>query len=205
MSKFMLVRLINLVLQKYLDCDPEVAQRLHGLEGTNLVFRLKDLDQAFLVVPRQAGIDVEEYHGESSGEIAAWVETDTQGLARAVLCKACESMLDDGFLHVVQGDPEPVRQLGTVLDAVEMDWEELASAYLGDLPAHQLGLWLRRARQYRRRSLGNFMSDVSEFLQEESRVLPARAEVERYLEDAKELDESIARLETRIRHLTEAD
>ncbi len=205
MSESMLVRLINFFLQKYLDCDPEVARRLHGLEGSNLVFRLKDLDREFLVIPRQAGIDVTEYRGGESDGMATWVETDMQALARAVLCKACESMLEDGTLHVVRGDPGPARQLAAVLDAVEMDWEELASAYLGDLPAHQIGSWLRKTRQYRRRSLENFMSDVSEFLQEESRILPARAEMERYLEDTEELDASIAGLEDRIRRLTEAD
>ena len=69
----------------------------------------------------------------------------------------------------------------------------------------RIGSWLRKTRQYRRRSLENFMSDVSEFLQEESRILPARAEMERYLEDTEELDASIAGLEDRIRRLTEAD
>ncbi|MDE0249378.1 MAG: hypothetical protein OXK72_00005, partial [Gammaproteobacteria bacterium] len=87
MSESMLVRLINFFLQKYLDCDPEVARRLHGLEGSNLVFRLKDLDREFLVIPRQAGIDVTEYRGGESDGVATWVETDMQALARAVLCK----------------------------------------------------------------------------------------------------------------------
>ncbi len=193
----MLIRLINCFLQKHFDSDPEVAKQLCELEGRNLVLNLTDLKKEFLVTPRQASVVVAEHCDDGSAEIAARVEADVPALLRGMLGAKCPSMLEDGTL-LVQGDLELVRQIGSIFGAVDTDWEEVAATYLGDLPAHQLGLRLRRVIEYQSRSLENFRLDVREYLQEESRVMPAPVEVERFLEDTEALDADIDRLEARI-------
>lgn len=200
----MLIGLINCFLQKYFDSDPEVARQLCELEGKNLILKLAGLKKEFLVTPRAGGVVVAEHRDDGSAEIAARVEADVTVLLRVALGARCQSMLDDGTLRV-QGDPEPVRQMGSIFAAVDIDWEEVAAAYVGDLPAHQLGVWLRRTIEYKRHSLENFRLDVSEYLQEESRVMPARVEIERFLEDTEALDADIARFEARLRRLVQAN
>ncbi|MCY4642426.1 MAG: SCP2 sterol-binding domain-containing protein [Gammaproteobacteria bacterium] len=199
----MLIRLINFLVRKYLDCDPEVAQRLSAFEDKNLLLRLTDMEKEFLVALRQDGITITEHSDDGPVEVAARVEADVLVLLRVARSKQCQSMLDDGTLFV-QGDSGLVRQVGSVFAAVEIDWEEVAAAFAGDLPAYQVGVWLRRVKEYRHRSFENFRMDVSEYLQEESRVVPTRVEMERFLNDADELEASIGYLEARVRRLTEA-
>ncbi len=199
----MLIRLINFLVRKYLDCDPEAAQRLSALEDKNLLLRLTDMEKEFLVALRQDGITITEHSDDGPVEVAARVEADVLVLLRVARSKQCQSMLDDGTL-LVQGDSGLVRQIGSVFAAVEIDWEEVAAAYMGDLVAYQVGVWLRRVKEYRHRSFENFRMDVSEYLQEESRVVPTRVEMERFLNDADELEAGIGDLEARVRRLTES-
>ena len=199
----MLIRLINFLVRKYLDCDPEAAQRLSAFEDKNLLLRLTDMEKEFLVALRQDGITITEHSDDGPVEVAARVEADVLVLLRVARSKQCQSMLDDGTL-LVQGDSGLVRQIGSVFAAVEIDWEEVAAAYVGDLVAYQVGVWLRRVKAYRRRSFENFRMDVSEYLQEESRVVPTRVEMERFLNDAHELEASIGYLEARVRRLMES-
>ncbi len=199
----MLIRLINFLVRKYLDCDPEAAQRLSAFEDKNLLLRLTDMEKEFLVALRQDGITITEHSDDGPVEVAARVEADVLVLLRVARSKQCQSMLDDGTL-LVQGDSGLVRQIGSVFAAVEIDWEEVAAAYMGDLVAYQVGVWLRRVKEYRHRSFENFRMDVSEYLQEESRVVPTRVEMERFLNDADELEAGIGDLEARVRRLMEA-
>ncbi len=200
----MLAKLINCSLKKHFDRDPEVAGQLHALEGKNLTFYLTDLNKEFLVTPGQGSVMVAEHSDHDTSEIAARVHADTMTLLSIACGAQYQPLLENGSVHV-QGDLEAVRQMGRIFRAVEIDWEEIAAPYVGDLLAHQFGVWLGRADSYKRRSIKNFLLDVSEYLQEESRVMPARAEIERFLRDSTSLETDIGHLEARIDRLDKTD
>ncbi len=200
----MLVKLINCSLKKHFDRDPEVAGQLRALEGNNLVFHLTDLKKEFRVVPGQGGVVVAEHLDDESFEITATVHADVVTLLSITLGAKYQPFLENGSVHV-QGDLEAVRQMGRIFLAVEIDWGEIVAPYVGDVLAHQFGMWLGHASSYKRRSIKNFLLDVSEYLQEESRVMPARAEIERFLRDATSLETDIGHLEARIDRLDKTD
>ena len=200
----MLVKLINYSLKKHFDRDPEVAGQLQALEGKNLVFHLTDLKREFLVTPGQGGVVVAEHSDDESFEITARVHADVVTLLNIALGAKYQPLLENGSVHV-QGDLEAVRLMGRIFLAVEIDWEEIATPYVGDVLAHQFGMWLGHASSYKHRSIKNFLLDVSEYLQEESRVMPARAEIERFLRDATSLETDIGHLEARIDRLDKTD
>lgn len=200
----MLVKLINHCLKKYFDRDPEVAGRLQALEGKNLVFHLTDLKKEFLVAPGQEGVVVVDHIENESIEITARVQADVVTLLNIALGAKYQPLLENGSVYV-QGDFEAVRQMGRIFRDVEIDWEEIAAPCVGDVLAHQLGTCLGHASSYKRRSIKNFLLDVSEYLQEESRVMPARAEIERFLKDATSLETDIGHLEARIDRLGKTD
>ncbi len=200
----MLAKLINHSLKKHFDRDPEVAGQLQALEGKNLIFYLTDLNKEFLVTPGQASVAVAEHFDHDTLEITARVHADAMTLLGIACGVRYQPLLENGSVHV-QGDLEAVRQMGRIFRAVEIDWEEVVAPCVGDLLAHQFGMWFGRANSYRRRSVKNFLLDVSEYLQEESRVVPARAEIERFLKDASSLETDIGQLEARIDRLGKTD
>ena len=114
-----------------------------------------------------------------------------------------QSMLNSGVLKI-EGDVELANQLRAIFMRVDIDWEEVASKCVGDSLAYQLGVFARRAKNYQLRSVENLRLDVSEYLQEESRITPTKVEIEKFLNDVDELDADIERLEAHTRRLVES-
>jgi ubiquinone biosynthesis protein UbiJ len=109
-------------------------------------------------------------------------------------------MLNSGTLKI-EGDVEFANQLRSIFMQVDVDWEEVASKYVGDSIAYQVGLFVNKFKKYKKRSMGNFYLDVSEYLQEESRILPTKVELDRFMSGVDDLDANVQRLEARIQRL----
>ncbi len=200
----MLHKLINTALQKYLDSDPEIASMLNQFEGKTLLLHLNDINKKFIVIPGQSSITVSEQLDseelDSIQEHTSSIESNMVSLMRMALGSNYQSMLNNGSLKI-EGDVEFANQLRSVFMQIDIDWEEVASKYVGDAVAHQFGSLASRFKSYGSRSATNFRLDVSEYLQEESRILPTKVEINRFMNDVDKLDANVQRLEARIERL----
>ena len=205
----MLLKLINNALQKYLDSDPEIAAKLNAFEDQCLLVHLTDIKKEFLVTPIQSGVVVSEYttddeeSDESELNITTTIHSNIVSLARMGLGAEYQSMLSSGALKI-EGDVEFANQLRSIFMQVDIDWEEIASKYVGDSVAYQVGLFVNRFKNYKKRSVDNFRLDTSEYLQEESRILPTKVELDRFMSDVDHFDAHVQRLEARIQRLFSA-
>lgn len=202
----MLLRLINNAMQKYLDSDPEIASKLDQFQGQCLLVILTDIKKAFVVTPDSSSITVCE-HSENENDdveqdITTTIEANIITLMKMGLGADHQTMLNNGSLKI-EGDVEFANQLRAIFKEIDIDWEEIASKYVGDSVAYQLGLFVNRFKNYSSRSVNNFRLDVSEYLQEESRVLPTKVEVDRFMSDVDNLDANVQRLEARVQRLIE--
>ena len=212
----MFLKLINNALQKYLDSDPEIASKLNAFEEQCLLVHLTDIKKEFLVKPIQSGVLVSEYKvnipeesfeetsEESDHNITTTIHSNIVSLVRMGLKMnrgaEYQSMLSSGALKI-EGDVEFANQLRSIFMQVDIDWEEIASKYVGDSVAYQVGLFVNRFKSYKKRSVDNFRLDVSEYLQEESRIVPTKVELDRFMGDVDNLDAHVQRLEARIQRL----
>lgn len=98
----------------------------------------------------------------------------------------------------VEGDAATAQRFQELIGAARPDWEEELSRLTGDVVAHQIGNALRGFGRWSQHAFRSFTADVGEFLQEESRELPARAEVEGFAEDVERLQRSLERAEKRL-------
>ena len=86
------------------------------------------------------------------------------------------------------------------------DLEEQLSHLTGDVLAHKIGRAFRDVGDWSSQALSALFMNSSEFLQEESRALPARVEVERFFADVDSLRESADRVSQKVeRYLASAD
>ena len=206
----MLLKLINHALKKYLDSDPEIAEKLNKFEGQCLLVHLTDIKKEFLVTPIPAGVEVSENivdevaAEESESKITTTIHSNIVSLARMGLGAEYQSMLNSGALKI-EGDVEFANQLRSIFMQVDIDWEEIASKYVGDSVAYQVGLFVNRFKNYKKRSVDNFRLDVSEYLQEESRILPTKVELDRFMGGVDNLDANVQRLEARIQRLMDSE
>ncbi len=202
----MFLKLINNALQKYLDSDPEIAAKLNKFEGLCLLVHLTDIEKEFLVTPIHAGIEVSEHvvdedaSEESELNITTTIHSNIISLARMGLGAEYQSMLNSGALKI-EGDVEFANQLRSIFMQVDIDWEEIVSKYVGDAVAYQVGLFVNKFKNYKKRSVDNFRLDVSEYLQEESRIVPTKVELDRFMSSVDSLDANVQRLEVRIQRL----
>ena len=202
----MLFKLINNALKKYLDSDPEIAAKLNKFKGQALLVHLTDIGKEFLVTPMQAGIEVSEHIVDedvtdvSELQITTTIHSNIISLARMGLGAEYQSMLNSGAIQI-EGDVEFANQLRSIFMQVDVDWEEVASKYVGDSVAYQVGLFVNKFKNYKKRSVDNFRLDVSEYLQEESRIVPTKVELDRFMSGVDDLDANVQRLEARIQRL----
>ncbi|MEJ2116243.1 MAG: SCP2 sterol-binding domain-containing protein [Gammaproteobacteria bacterium] len=209
----MLLKLINNALKKYLDSDPEIAAKLDKFAGQSLLVHLTDVKKEFLVTPIQAGLEVSEHIGSEYSEDSELAESGQQEFATTIhsnivsfvrvgLGADYQSMLNSGALKI-EGDVEFANQLRSIFMQVDIDWEEIASKYVGDSVAYQVGLFVNKFKNYKSRSVNNFRLDLSEYLQEESRIVPTKVELDRFMGGVDELDANVQRLKARIQRLAE--
>ncbi len=210
----MFLKLINNALQKYLDSDPEISTKLNQFEGQCLLVCLTDIKKEFLVTPILAGLVVSEHNVSQDSEEGEAIEEEAQeftsiihsniiSLARMAMGADYQSMLNSGALKI-EGDVEFANQLRSIFVQIDIDWEEVASKYVGDTVAYQAGLFVNKFKSYKSRSVENFRLDVSEYLQEESRILPTKVELDHFMSNVDELDANVQRLEARIQRLMHA-
>ena len=122
------------------------------------------------------------------------------GMARLGLGGSTEKTLFSGDV-TIDGDVETGQAFKSILDEIDIDWEEQLSKLTGDVIAHQLGNAARHARKIFRHSRNTLQKDIDEYLHEELRVLPARIETENFSADVTRINMDTERLAARIKRL----
>lgn len=98
----------------------------------------------------------------------------------------------------VTGDAEVAGRYRELFALARPDLEEELSRLVGDLPARRLSLAAQGAISWIGKLGRTVGENVAEYLQEESRDLPARAEVEEFLQGVDRLRDTADRVEARL-------
>jgi ubiquinone biosynthesis accessory factor UbiJ len=101
----------------------------------------------------------------------------------------------------ITGDAEIVARYRDLIELARPDWEEELSRLVGDLPARRISMAAQSALSWARKFARTASENVSEYLQEESRDLVSKPEIEEFLLQVDELRESADRIEARLARL----
>ena len=99
------------------------------------------------------------------------------------------------------GDARSAKAFQDLLGYAKPDVEEEVSRYIGDVAAHRLGNIARGFRDWSEQARATMHDNIREYLQEESRALPSRYEVEQFTSRVDALRDDVARFEARLRRL----
>jgi ubiquinone biosynthesis protein UbiJ len=99
---------------------------------------------------------------------------------------------------VVEGDMNLARRIQRLFEKLDMDWEGLLSHIVGHGLAAHIVSGLRSSHAWRVETVEALQVNVAEYLQEESRELPATFEAEVFYQDVDTLRADCDRLEARV-------
>lgn len=191
-----LAAVIETALNTYLALDPEIRSRFATLAGSVIAMHLRGLGLTVYVVPH---VDRVEVLGHYEGEPDTLISGSPANLFRLAVMRSGEQLFDSGVEF--HGDTEKGERFRDLLASVDIDWEELLSRITGDSVAHRAGNVARSLGDTASQGLRSLEEDISEYLREESRLLPTAIEVNNLLEDIDTLRLDTDRLEARIRRL----
>jgi ubiquinone biosynthesis protein UbiJ len=98
----------------------------------------------------------------------------------------------------IRGDAELANAYRQLLLLALPDWEEELSHWVGDLPARRLSQIARQGFAWLRKARATAAENIAEYLQEESRDLVGRAELDEFLQGVDTLREATDRAGARL-------
>ena len=110
--------------------------------------------------------------------------------------------LRSGSLQMT-GDPVRAEKFQKLLEYARPDLEEELSGFVGDAAAHQIGEFARGVSKWGAEARTTMGNNIREYLQEESRDLPSRYEMDRFTSKVDVLRDDVDRLAARMRLLRE--
>ena len=184
-------------LNGYLKLDPTALGRMSTLAGKVIAIELRGLNIVFYLLPGKAGVAVR-------GVVGAAPDTTFRGtplsLMRLGLVKNQHNLLFSGDVEIF-GDTETGQRFKEILDTLEIDWEEQLSKIVSDVVAHKVGNVVRGIQDWSAQTIDSLNADITEYMQEESRMLPRREETEEFLSSVDILRADVDRLEKRVARL----
>ncbi|PIE00126.1 MAG: Sterol-binding domain protein [Thiothrix nivea] len=192
-----LTAMLETAFNTWLQLDGEALPRLKKLQGQVIAFHISNPPLKLYFIPTAANVQVMSHYDREPD-----VTLNGSALAFMRLSGAEDSaktMLENRIQ--VDGNMGIAEQFSTILNEVDIDWEALLAQAVGDIVAHQAGQLARETKGWLDDSTQAMRMNTREYLQEESRLLPADAEVHRWLDQVDELRGDIDRLNARVKRL----
>jgi ubiquinone biosynthesis protein UbiJ len=185
------------VLNRYLQLDPETIIRLRELDGKVIAMQFQHLDyQVYFQCIANKICLLAKYNGLAD----VTLQGTPFDFMRLGVTEGSSSALFASDI-VVSGDMEVAEKFKAVFAQLNIDWEEQLSQVTGDVIAHQVGSFVRALCEWARQSSSTLQKDITEYMQEETRLLPTRVELEDFFAAVDVLRNDVDRLQARIERL----
>lgn len=166
------------------------------LSGSTVAIRVRDTALAMYFVFDQDVVALKtEYADEPDVAITGSLLT----LARMIQGGG-EAAIRNGDVELT-GDAATAQRFQKLLDFAQPDLEEELSRFIGDVAAHRIAEVARGVGNWAREVRKTMGGNMREYLQEESRELPTRYEVDRFSDQVGVLRDDVERLAARLQRL----
>lgn len=193
----MLLAPLETILNRNIAASSAARAACRRLDGKTLAVHLQSAPQTNLL----------SFYFTCAGEkLSLSSQSDAQAVATlsgtpvayaGMLGAGPESAMRSGNVRI-EGDAEAAQAFRDLLQAARPDVEEELSRLVGDVAAHRLGNLARGLAGFGKRVASTFGQNVSEFLQEESRDVVTRTEVDEFVESIDQLRDAVDRAEARL-------
>jgi ubiquinone biosynthesis protein UbiJ len=191
-----LLRPVTTVLNRNIRETTPARELCEQLDGKSIAIRVRD---TALVMYFEISDEVIVLKTDLESEPDVVISGSLLALAR-MAGSSGDGAVREGSLDLT-GDVNTAQTFQELLGYAKPDIEEELSTLIGDVASHHaaeiargVGNWARDARR-------TLHSNIREYLQEESRDLPSRYEVDRFTKQVNCLRDDVARSEARLNRL----
>lgn len=189
------------LLNRNIAASTPARQALAGLAGrafaVEIATPIPDRPLRIRMAAEELGVRV-----TSGAEPADATVSGTPFALAQLLGGRSEGRLAGGSVQIA-GDAEVAGAFEKLLQHARPDLEEELARLVGDVPAHQVARAARGMLDWGKAAANSFARNVGEYLTEESRDVPPRAELEHFLSGVDRVREDADRAEARLRLLEE--
>ncbi|MCD8525184.1 MAG: SCP2 sterol-binding domain-containing protein [Gammaproteobacteria bacterium] len=186
------IKALEKAFNAYLSLDPENQASFTRLTGRTLGLHLKRPNVSIY-------FSFENDTVRLSTETPEHTDTDIYAsLFQLIRLKFSRqpSLVNTQFY--IKGDVDTAQRFHELIKQHSIDWEEHLSRIIGDVSAHKMRQLLKLPADSLKRNKEKLVADITEYCQEESRLLPSSEETQAFREDLEELCLRLDRLQARI-------
>jgi ubiquinone biosynthesis accessory factor UbiJ len=188
---------ITKALNTYLRLDPDSKLRLKKLQGKTIAVELLPFHLTFQCVFTAHGMKI---HTDDVLVTDAKISGTPLQMLNVMMTKENRQRFFADDLSIT-GDAEIAQQVVDLFDELQIDWEEYLSMLVGDVPAHQVGRFIKNIETWLRKSEESFIDNVNEYVHEEAQWLPASEALQDFFAEIDTLRMDVDRIEARVNKL----
>lgn len=198
--KPLFISALETALNRYLALDKNSRSFLAPLTGKVIAITIQPFAETIYLCPAADAIQCLDYSPEPpdtriTGSL--W-SLGLMGLS----AKPMRSIFSGSVK--IEGDTQTGRKFQELFAKLDINPEAKLAQYTGDRFAQSIGRFFRSGWNWGEDAIETFRLNVSEFLQEETRELPAGPEIDIYYRQVDELRTDFDRLQNRVERLEKA-
>lgn len=177
-------------LNRYIAMDTDASFLLAPLNNKVVAVNFLPIQETLYFCPSEHNIQIlDEYPGQPDANLT--------GSLLAFGAKGLGADLYNDSIKI-SGSIEVGQTFLRVFEKLDIDPEEMLSRYTGDIVAHRIGRFFRAGHRWITDFLETSRLNLTEFLQEETRDLPAKPEADIFYRKIDELQADLNRLQKHI-------
>jgi ubiquinone biosynthesis protein UbiJ len=192
---------IDTIVNRALALDPNTTRHLKKLDDKCLEIFLQDFEKTFFICFKAKGIQFTLIKPDNPEKSDVRISGPIKAFINLALTKNPHQSVQLGLSF--EGEFNTVEAIQQFFLSLEIDWAEAISFWTGDIVADQIEQFVRNTKKRNMQLLKNTAESISEYLQEESLMLPTRVEVNRFMDQVDVLRADVDRLNARLARLGE--
>lgn len=193
----LLIAALEEAIARFLSLDEKRSDYLQPLIGKVIELDITSLNIRLYLCPTPDGIQL--FH-EMNGQADVVFSGSAWAFASMSLSDSPKKALFSGKISI-EGDVQVARHFQALFEKIDIDWQSILAKITGETLASGLMDFFKSSHAWRKESFETFKLNMVEYLQEETRDLPAAAEAELFFSDIDVLRADCDRLEARIERL----
>jgi ubiquinone biosynthesis protein UbiJ len=198
--KPLLISALETALNKFLALDQNSGVFLAPLAGKVIAVTISPFNETIYLCPTADSIQLlDQFPGQPDTQLTGSVFAfGLMGLSS----KPMRSIFSGEVK--IEGDMHTGRKFQDLFAKLDINLEQQLARYTGDKIAHNISQFFKASQNWSKESIETFGLNASEFLQEETRDLPAVPEVDIFYTQVDELRTDFDRLQSRVERLEKA-